>query len=354
VALAAVSDGADEILAARHAGHGGGRRWRLLGREGHEPGGQEDALEHGHGDLFRRVLATHGRDGAEEGDHGLEVAVGHAVEGRERVNGEDALAIGPPAESYRRADLLVRPAADPRGLVGRDVRRVHGPEGTFELLAARVGLALGLGMAAAAARGAEDVLAAGDLGRVSGEGGAGPPGHEAGREKKSAHGSYPNAKLPSSVPTSFKIIEEACRQASLLFCTRTDAAELWGFSGTPEFVLRKMAQRFAENNTNKTIVLTLGSEGAAQFQNGEYSIEPIFPTEGTVRFGSGDAFAAGYLYAYLEEQHNHDLRKERGITPLVFGNALAALKRCIAGDIANITLQELWALLYKQERIRFR
>ena len=149
-------------------------------------------------------------------------------------------------------------------------------------------------------------------------------------------------------------IEEACRQASLLFCTRTDAAELWGFSGTPEFVLRKMAQRFAENNINKTIVLTLGSEGAAQLQDGEYSIEPIFPTEGTVRFGSGDAFAAGYLYAYLEEQHNHDLRKERGITPLVFGNALAALKRCIAGDIANITLQELWALLHKQDRIRFR
>jgi hypothetical protein len=37
-----------------------------------------------------------------------------------------------------------------------------------------------------------------------------------------------------------------------------------------------------------------------------------------------------------------------------FGNALAALKRCIAGDIANITLQELWALVHKQERIRFR
>src|ERR1700730_1023922 len=160
VALAAVSDRADEILAARHAGHGGGRRWRLLGREGHEPGGQEDALEHGHGDLLRRVLATHGRDRTEKGDHGLEVAVGHAVEGREGVNGEDALPIGPPAEPYRRDELLVRPAADPRGLVGRDVRRVHGPEGPFELLAARVGLALRLGMAAPHARGAGDVLAA--------------------------------------------------------------------------------------------------------------------------------------------------------------------------------------------------
>src|SRR6266700_2623406 len=212
VALAAVSDGADEILAARHAGHGGSRRWRLLGREGHEPGGQEDALEHGHGDLLRRVLATHGRDRAEKGDHGLEVALGHAVEGREGVNGKDALAVGAPAEPYRRDDLLVRPAADPRGLVGRDVRRVHGPEGPFELLAARVGLALGLGMAAAAARGAEDVFAARDLGRISGEGSAGPPGHEAGREKKSAHGSYPNAKPPSWVPTSFEVILATCRR----------------------------------------------------------------------------------------------------------------------------------------------
>src|SRR5882724_8928817 len=131
--------------------------------------------------------------------------------GTERRKATRALR-SPPAQPYRRDDLLVRPAANPRGLVGRDVRRVHGPEGPFELLAARVGLALGLGMAAAAARGAEDVLAAGDLGGIGGEGGAGPPGHEAGHEKKSAHGSYPNAEPPSAVPTSFELIEETCRR----------------------------------------------------------------------------------------------------------------------------------------------
>ncbi|GAC1350100.1 MAG: hypothetical protein NVSMB27_29410 [Ktedonobacteraceae bacterium] len=39
-------------------------------------------------------------------------------------------------------------------------------------------------------------------------------------------------------------IEEACQQATLLFCTRDDAAELWGFTASAESVLREMAQRF--------------------------------------------------------------------------------------------------------------
>lgn len=150
-------------------------------------------------------------------------------------------------------------------------------------------------------------------------------------------------------------IEEACQQATLLFCTRADAAELWGFSGNAESVLRKMAQRFAGTHSNKTIVLTLGSEGSAQLQGTMYETEPAFPTDGTIRFGSGDAFAAGYIYAYLEGQLYRELHEAHGVTALSFGNALAALKRCIAGDIAIITPQEVRVLLEKQEgKKRFR
>src|SRR2546421_2998886 len=83
-------------------------------------------------------------------------------------------------------------------------------------------------------------------------------------------------------------IEEACRQASILFCARADAAELWGISGTPEEMLRQMAQRFAGDGGAKTLVLTLGSEGSAELRDGVYATAPIFPTEGTIRFGSGD------------------------------------------------------------------
>jgi len=144
-------------------------------------------------------------------------------------------------------------------------------------------------------------------------------------------------------------IEEACRQASILFCTRADAAELWGFSGSAESVLRQIAQRFAGNHTNKTLVLTLGHEGSAQLQGDAYSAEPAFPMQGNARFGSGDAFAAGYIYAYLDGQLYREMREEHGVTALAFGNGLAALKRCIAGDIAIITPQEVRALLEKRE-----
>jgi len=149
-------------------------------------------------------------------------------------------------------------------------------------------------------------------------------------------------------------IEEACRQARILFCARADAAELWGISGTPEEVLRQMAQRFAGDGGAKTLVLTLGSEGSAELRDGVYATAPIFPTEGTIRFGSGDAFDAGYLYSYLDGPLYQELHEHYGVTPLVFGNALAALKRCIAGDIAVISPDEVRALLIRKEGVRFR
>jgi 2-dehydro-3-deoxygluconokinase len=148
-------------------------------------------------------------------------------------------------------------------------------------------------------------------------------------------------------------IEAACQQASLLFCTQADAAELWGLSGNPETVLRQIAERFAPHGEPKTIVLTLGSDGAAQLQDGVYSAEPAIPTTGTMRIGSGDAFAAGYLYAYLDGQLYRELHANSGITALTFGNALAALKRCIADDIAIVTLDEVRALLQRRAT-RFR
>jgi 2-dehydro-3-deoxygluconokinase len=148
-------------------------------------------------------------------------------------------------------------------------------------------------------------------------------------------------------------IEAACRQASVLICTRADATELWGITGDAETMLRQMARRFAGGGADKTLVLTLGNEGAAQLSGDAYRAEPAFLTTGTMRFGSGDAFAAGYLYACLEGPLYQEMREERGATPLAFGNALAALKRCIAGDIAVIGPDDMKAVL-RQDQARFR
>jgi len=149
-------------------------------------------------------------------------------------------------------------------------------------------------------------------------------------------------------------IERACLQADILFCTRDDAADIWGFVGQPEAVLRQIAQKFGAKHASKTFVLTLGSEGAAQLRDDIYSTAPAFSTSGTARFGSGDAFAAGYLFAYLEGSLYHELHDKYNISQLAFGNALAALKRCFPGDIAIVTPNEVAALLQKSEQKRFR
>lgn len=138
-------------------------------------------------------------------------------------------------------------------------------------------------------------------------------------------------------------IEAACRQVRVLFCTQADAAAIWGFSGSAEDVLRRMASRFGE--VGKTLVLTLGSKGSAQLSSGAYSSQAAFTSEGSYRFGSGDAFAGGYLYAHLMGEVYRTLSESHGTTPLMFGNALAALKRCIAGDIASVTPSDVAALL---------
>lgn len=146
-------------------------------------------------------------------------------------------------------------------------------------------------------------------------------------------------------------IEEACRAASLLLCSRDDAATLWGFTGGAESVLRQVEEQFG---AGKTIVMTLGSEGAAELRGGEYDEAPTFPSEGKVRFGSGDAFAAGYLCAYLKGPGYEQVHeREPDATPLLFGNAVAALKRAIAGDIATVTPEEVLGVVQSDES-RFR
>jgi 2-dehydro-3-deoxygluconokinase len=149
-------------------------------------------------------------------------------------------------------------------------------------------------------------------------------------------------------------IEEACRQASLLFCTRADAIKLWGLSGSPESILRGLEKRFVNKDEDKTIILTLGGDGAAQLEHGMFIYEAAFPTNGAMRFGSGDAFSAGYLYAYLGGTLYHDIRSEHQSTPLTLGNAFAALKRCIAGDIAVISQQDVRSFFQRGEDQHFR
>ncbi|GCE19260.1 sugar kinase [Dictyobacter kobayashii] len=127
-------------------------------------------------------------------------------------------------------------------------------------------------------------------------------------------------------------IEQACQQARILFCASADASELWGFHGNAETVLHQMAERFG---IDKTLVLTMGSEGSAQLDHGKYAQAAIFPTEGKARFGSGDAFDAGYLYAYLGGPLYQDLAAQRGSAGLTPSNSATPWLRLNAAPRAT-------------------
>lgn len=141
-------------------------------------------------------------------------------------------------------------------------------------------------------------------------------------------------------------LEAACAQARVLICALGDARILWGFDGEPQEVLAALGARFARRGQPKTIVVTCGAQGAAMLDNGRFEACDALPCDGNHRFGSGDAFGAGFLHAWLRGQTGAKVETEAAaISPLRYGNAAAALKRCIAGDIAVITSAELESLL---------
>ncbi|MEZ4589785.1 MAG: sugar kinase [Chloroflexota bacterium] len=94
---------------------------------------------------------------------------------------------------------------------------------------------------------------------------------------------------------------------------------------TPEAALSALAGHYP----GKTIVLTLGEQGAAAVDgNGRFHHQPAISTSGGYRLGSGDAFAAGVIYGRYFAGDDASLAQA-----LRWGVAMAALKRTIPGDM---------------------
>jgi 2-dehydro-3-deoxygluconokinase len=129
-----------------------------------------------------------------------------------------------------------------------------------------------------------------------------------------------------------------CEQADILFCGREDADTIWNITGDPEAVVRELYQRFG----SKITVVTLGGEGAIiRMPDGALRRTPSVPVDIVDPVGAGDAFAAGFLHGYLD----NDLE-----LALEYAPAMAALKMTINGDLAVITPAELDAVVHHHQR----
>jgi sugar/nucleoside kinase (ribokinase family) len=124
-----------------------------------------------------------------------------------------------------------------------------------------------------------------------------------------------------------------------LFCGMDDAARLFGVSGNS----RERAQGLQKRFGCPLVTVTEGADGAAGCRASEIHAVPAFPVEQTVdRFGSGDAFAAGFLAGFLTG----------GLTlphMLRLGAAAAALKRTNPGDMLLASRAEVDALARAEE-----
>jgi 2-dehydro-3-deoxygluconokinase len=137
-------------------------------------------------------------------------------------------------------------------------------------------------------------------------------------------------------------LEPLLPRVGLLFVGVEDARRVFTLDGAPEAIaaaLRARAER-------ATVVLTLGDQGSLVLADRVYRPSRLYALDAvTDRVGAGDAFAAGFLHAWLEDG---DLQRAQD-----WGTALAALKCTMWGDVALVGPAEVEELLARPDsRIR--
>jgi 2-dehydro-3-deoxygluconokinase len=133
------------------------------------------------------------------------------------------------------------------------------------------------------------------------------------------------------------VLSPLCRGADILFVKYEDAAAVFGVKGEPEDILGVLQERFH----CRTVVLTIGKEGAVCRHADQEFRSRAFPTAETDRVGAGDAFAAGFLFGFLTGNIPYALD---------FATALSAFKFTIPGDLAWATKSDVEEILRADRR----
>ena len=118
----------------------------------------------------------------------------------------------------------------------------------------------------------------------------------------------------------------------LLFCGQGDARRVFGIDGSPEYVVRSLA----DISGAKAVVVSLSNEGVIGWDGAEITQQPALPVEVIDRIGAGDALACGVLHGWFSGDLAFGLR---------YGVTLAALALSQHGDAVITNRAEVDALL---------
>jgi 2-dehydro-3-deoxygluconokinase len=127
------------------------------------------------------------------------------------------------------------------------------------------------------------------------------------------------------------------REANILFCSRNDAAAVFGISGAPDEIVRKLGDLTAA----KFIVVSLSSEGLVGWDRKQCFKQPAAEVRIIDRIGAGDAMVGGVLHGILQNKFQKGLH---------YGALTAALALSQFGDLVITTPEELELLVDTQER----
>ena len=151
--------------------------------------------------------------------------------------------------------------------------------------------------------------------------------------------------------------EERAREAwsallplvDVVVTNRSVSEGVFGYAGTDEEMMRRYVEQFG----SKVVVLTSremfgilrGAWSSRALSEGEVVQGRRFEFDIVDRYGTGDAFLAGFLYGYTAEGVQYGLD---------FGNALCALAHTTEGDVAQVSPAEVEAMLGDDYSLRVR
>lgn len=128
-------------------------------------------------------------------------------------------------------------------------------------------------------------------------------------------------------------LEPLLSQVDLLLCPLGDANTVFGIEGDGPHAARELRER----TEVESVVVTCGEAGASVCTNqGTFQVEALVSPHVVDRVGRGDAFNAGVLMGYLQDDLTLGVR---------YGAAMAALKQTMPGDLLLSSRAEIEAAL---------
>jgi 2-dehydro-3-deoxygluconokinase len=137
------------------------------------------------------------------------------------------------------------------------------------------------------------------------------------------------------------VLSAILKNVDILITTQWDSETVFGYQGPYEEILR----RFHDDFGCKIVAITLrevhdvlrGAWNTMVLHEGNVLHGQQYEIDVIDRFGAGDSWGSGFLYAYLTSNNVE--------YAMNFGNAMCALHHTMPGDVAHVTPKEVEALM---------